>query len=356
MKCSVIILNWNGEKMLRQFLPSVVQWTKQTEHNSLEDATIEIVVADNGSTDGSLQLLREGFSTVRIVAFDENYGFAEGYNKAIAQVDSEYIVLLNSDVEVTENWLAPILTYLDTHQDVVAVQPKILKWTKDKEYQSKDSSLQTNQVDVFEHAGAAGGLIDIFGYPYCRGRLMDSVEVDRGQYNTTMDVFWTSGACMVIRREAYLQVGGLDASFFAHQEEIDLCWRLNARGYRLVCLPQSFVYHLGGGSLAYTNPRKTFLNFRNNLLMLYKNLPAKILVWLFPIRFAMDYAAALVFLLKGETNNFVAVVKARCAFWQMRKQLQAQRKENLHKTITPHPQTIIHRSIVWDYYVRGMKS
>ncbi len=337
MKCAVIILNWNGEKMLRQFLTSVVAHTSQL-------STISIIVADNGSTDSSLQVLQEEFPTVQIIDLKHNYGFAEGYNKAIAQADAEYVVLLNSDVEVTENWLTPILTYMDENQDVVAAQPKILKWI-----------YPPTHVHEFEHAGAAGGFIDCLGYPFCRGRIMDYVEEDRGQYNSVIDIFWASGACLVIRKNAYVENGGLDADFFAHMEEIDLCWRLNARGHRLVCIPQSTVYHLGGGSLPYNNPRKTFLNFRNNLLMIYKNMPTKQMVKVLLIRFFMDYAAAFMYLLKGETEQFMSVVKARYDYHKLKSSFKSKRQNNIQQTTITYPPTIIRRSIIWDFYIKGKR-
>ncbi len=335
MKCAVVILNWNGEKMLRQFLPSVVLYT----HGP--DATV--IVADNGSTDNSLQILQDEFPTVKVLDLGHNYGFAEGYNQAIQQIEAEYIVLLNSDVEVTENWFTPVLSYMDEHLNVVAAQPKILKWTKDEGARG------------FEHAGAAGGFMDCLGYPFCRGRILDYVEEDHGQYDTIIDTFWASGACLFIRRDAYIANGGLDADFFAHMEEIDLCWRLNARGHKLVCLPESTVYHLGGGSLPYNNPRKTFLNFRNNLLMIYKNAPANVLYKILFTRFVMDYAAALVYLLKGEGQQFMSVIKARWDYHRLKKQFRPKRKENMQRTTVPHPATIIHRSIIWDFYIRGMR-
>ncbi len=358
MKCAVIILNWNGEKMLRQFLPSVVQYTQEPQ------ATV--IVADNGSTDNSLQVLREEFPTVQVLDLGHNYGFAEGYNRAIQQVEAEYVVLLNSDVEVTENWLTPILTYMDAHPEVVAAQPKILKAPLLSPPQGGRSAtkavpLSTPPVreaggDSFEHAGAAGGFMDMLGYPYCRGRIMDYVEEDHGQYDTITDIFWASGACLFIRRDAYIRNGGLDADFFAHMEEIDLCWRLNARGYKLVCIPESKVYHLGGGSLPYNNPRKTFLNFRNNLLMIYKNAPTNTKCKVLFVRFAMDYAAAIMYLLKGEGQQFMSVVKARWAYHRLKRKFKPKRKENMQKTTLPHPETIINRSIIWDFYVRGMRS
>ena len=287
MKCSVIILNWNGAEMLQRYLPSVVEHT--------QGEGIEAVVADNGSTDKSLEVL-SAFPSVRQICLDKNYGFAEGYNRAIAQVDSEYVVLLNSDVEVTANWLTPLLDFLDTHPRYVACQPKIRSWLK-REY--------------FEYAGAAGGEMSALGYPYCRGRIFSYVAKDKGQYDSVKSVFWASGACMLIRTQAYKDAGGLDADFFAHQEEIDLCWRLRNQGWQIACVPQSIVYHLGGGSLHYESPRKTFLNFRNNLLMLHKNLPKPRLYAVLFVRFFLDYAAAAMMFLTGKSANAKAVYEAR---------------------------------------------
>lgn len=276
--------------MLRTYLPSVVQHTEG-----------EVIVADNGSTDDSLKVLAKEFPAVKTIVLDKNYGFAEGYNKAIEQVDSEYVVLLNSDVEVTEHWLTPLLDYMQTHPEVAAVQPKIRSWRK---------------RDYFEHAGAAGGYLSVLGYPYCRGRKFGRVEQDHGQYDTIANVDWTTGACMCVRTKIYKECGGLDASFFAHMEEIDLCWRMRNKGWKLACVPQSVVYHLGGGSLSYDNPRKTYLNFRNNLLMIYKNSRCKWIV--LGIRFFLDYAAAAMFLCTGKTGSAKAVYEARRDYKQMR--------------------------------------
>ena len=292
MKCSVIILNWNGAEMLRTYLPSVVA------HTTLPD--VEIIVADNGSTDNSLEVLRTEFPNVRTIVLDQNYGFAEGYNRAINQVDSQYVVLLNSDVEVTEGWLEPMLAYLDANADVASIQPKIRSYIN---------------RNYFEHAGAAGGFVNALGYPYCRGRILWKVEQDKGQYDTITDVDWTSGACMCVRTNVYKELGGLDASFFAHMEEIDLCWRMRNAGWRLVCLPQSVVYHLGGGSLHYDSPRKTYLNHRNNLIMIRKNKkhPFGVLF----VRFFLDYAAACLYLLQGRWGAFKAVFQARRDYHKM---------------------------------------
>ena len=326
--------------MLRRYLPSVIQFT-QTEG-------VEIVVADNGSNDTSLEFLRS--QPVRIIELGENYGFAEGYNRAIEQVESKYVVLLNSDVEVTPNWLDTLLNYARTHEEVAAIQPKILSW------QSKEDSLKSGSTEIlFEHAGAAGGLIDVLGYPYCRGRFMSHVEYDHGQYDDIVPIFWASGACLFINREIYQKSGGLDAYFFAHQEEIDLCWRLNSQGYTIVVLPQSVVYHLGGGALGYESPRKTFLNFRNNLLMLYKNLPASKLPWILLIRFFLDYIAAIQMLLTGKRLNASAVIKARCEFFKLRRIYKDKRINIIRNTKTTSTIPISQRSIIFDYYVCGKR-
>lgn len=289
-KISVIILNWNGAQMLRTYLPSVVKYTEG-----------EVIVADNGSTDDSLEVLKNEFPGVKTIVLDKNYGFAEGYNRAIAQVDSEYVVLLNSDVEVTEGWLIPLLAYMDAHAEVAAVQPKIRSWRK-REY--------------FEHAGAAGGYLNPLGYPYCRGRILWHVEKDHGQYDTIREVQWTTGAAMCVRTAVYKECGGLDAAFFAHMEEIDLCWRMRNRGWKLACVPQSVVYHLGGGSLSYDNPRKTYLNFRNNLLMIYKNSRCRRTV--LTLRFFLDYIASAMFLLTGKPGSAKAIFEARRDYRKMR--------------------------------------
>ena len=241
-KVAVVILNWNGEEMLRRFLPGVLAHTQA-----------EIYVADNASTDKSLELLSVDFPAVKTILLERNYGFAEGYNRALAQIEAEYFVLLNSDVEVKDDWISPMLQYLDTHPEVAACQPKILSW---------------HAPDKFEYAGAAGGYMDAWGYPYCRGRIMNTVETDEGQYDTVAPVFWATGAALMVRSAVYHEVGGLDARFFAHMEEIDFCWRLRSRGYDIVCIPSAVVYHVGGGTLPKENPNKTYLNFRNNLLML----------------------------------------------------------------------------------------
>lgn len=340
MTCSIIILNWNGEAMLRRFLPNVITNTQRTD--------VEIVVADNGSTDGSLAYLRT--EPVRVIELGENFGFAEGYNRAIAQVDSDYVVLLNSDVEVTPCWLDTLLEYARTHEEVAALQPKVLSW-----YSKQDVLVGKRQKVQFEHAGAAGGMIDCLGYPYCYGRFLTHLEEDDGQYDTPTPIFWASGACMFIRRDVYVKEGGLDSVFFAHQEEIDLCWRLHCRGYQIMSVPQSVVYHVGGGTLEYESPRKTFLNFRNNLLMLYKNLPPVQWLLVMLIRWPLDYVAALQMLLSGKWLNFKAVFQARCAFWRLRKQYKAIRAANLRNSRVQYPTIISKRSIIVDYYLLGKR-
>lgn len=344
MKCSVVILNWNGEQMLRRYLPSVMT------HSQRKD--VEIVVADNGSTDTSLEVLRMDFPSVRTIQLGSNYGFAGGYNKAIQQIDSDYTLLLNSDVEVTEGWLDTLLTYMDKHPQVAAVQPKVLSWSSKKEH-----TVNPTRSICFEHAGAAGGFIDVLGYPFCRGRMVDYVEDDDGQYDSEATIFWASGACMCVRTHVYREVGGLDDEFFAHMEEIDLCWRMNSRGWEVVCLPDSVVYHLGGGSLPYNSPRKTYLNFRNNLLMLYKNLPTGRLWGVMIVRFVLDYVAALQMFLTGQRDNARSAIKARWDFLRLRhtSSFIQKRKENMCKMTVSAPATIIRRSVIVDYYLRGKR-
>ena len=284
--------------MLRTYLPSVLK------ANSRKPVA-DIIVADNGSTDDSLDVLRTEFPEVKTIILDRNYGFAEGYNRAIAQVNTDYTVLLNSDVETPEGWLAPLLDYMEAHPEVAAVQPKVRSW---------------RQRELFEHAGAAGGYLSWLGYPYCRGRRFGRVEQDRGQYDSVATVDWTTGACMCVRTSVYKETGGLDAAFFAHMEEIDLCWRMRNAGWQLACVPESTVFHLGGGSLSYDNPRKTYLNFRNNLLMIYKN---RTFPWIvLTLRFFLDYAAALMFLCPGRAGSAKAVCTARGDYRSMRKNYQ----------------------------------
>ena len=331
-KISVVILNWNGVGMLQKFLSKVVEYSASQD--------VEVCVADNGSTDESLTWLKTHCSDVRLIVLDQNYGFAEGYNRALQQVQAEYVVLLNSDVEVTPHWLEPLVEYMDAHPEVVACQPKIR------------SELQKT---YFEYAGAAGGYLDKYGYPFCRGRVFETVEEDKGQYDTVQSVFWATGASLFIRLKDYQEVGGLDGRFFAHMEEVDLCWRLRSRGRQLVCIPDSVIYHVGGGTLNKENPRKAFLNFRNNLLMLYKNLPEKELRKVLFIRGILDWVAALVFLLKGERKTAAAVLRARKEFKRIRSDFEASRVENMRKMVIGNIPERVNYSILWKYHAGGKK-
>ena len=331
-KVAIVILNWNGAALMERFLPSVVRYSPEE--------MAEVVVADNGSTDDSLALLAEKFPSVRVVRFDRNYGFAEGYNRALQQIDTPYAVLLNSDVEVTPGWLEAPLRRLDASPEVAAVQPKLLA---------------EQARDQFEYAGAAGGFMDKYGYPFCRGRIFQEIETDRGQYDAEADILWATGACLFVRTEVYRAVGGLDAKFFAHQEEIDMCWRMRARGYRLVCTPESVVYHVGGGTLNAESPRKTFLNFRNNLLMLYKNLPEKELHRVMRLRFWLDYLAAFKFLLEGHPANARAVREARREFHRLVPEYRETRIVNQQLAVVKEIPELKSFSLLWQFYVRGKK-
>ena len=329
---AIVILNWNGRNLLEQFLPALLRYTPLDE--------VDIIVADNGSTDDSTAFLEQQYPLVIVRTLDQNYGFAEGYNRALQGLDYTYVVLINSDVEVSPGWFRLVLDYLNTHPEITALQPKI------RSYRNKD---------FFEYAGAAGGFLDQYGYPFCRGRILNTVEKDEGQYDDVQPIFWASGACMFIRLNDFWEAGGLDAGFFAHQEEIDLCWRLNARGKKIVCLPQSLVYHVGGATLGKERPEKTYLNFRNNLLMLYKNLPDARYAPVMRVRFVLDYLSAFHCLLKGQWRNFLAIVKARRDFRRMKKEYQTIREENgLHSRVEM-PETIWRKSVVWEYYFKGKK-
>ena len=329
-KVAVVILNYNGEEMLRRFLPTVLENTPGA----------DVVVVDNDSTDSSVALVKERFPAVRLIVLDRNYGFADGYNKAMAMVDAEYALLLNSDVEVTPGWIEPLVEALDTDADVAACQPKVL------DYKRKS---------FFEYAGAAGGFIDRYGYPFCRGRIFDTVEEDKGQYDNMSDIFWATGAAMLVRTAVYREAGGLDGTFFAHMEEIDLCWRMRARGYRIVCVPASKVYHVGGATLSAANPHKTYLNFRNNLLMLYKNLPANELGGVMRLRRVLDYVAAFKFALTGESGHFKAVLRARRDFRRMKREYAATREVNLAATRTADIKERTAYLLLWHRYAKGEK-
>ena len=323
---AVVILNYNGAGMLRRFLPSVIKYSPEA----------SIYVADNGSSDESCDVVRNEFPAVKLMVLDHNYGFAEGYNRALAQVDEEYAVLLNSDVEVTRGWLSPMTQFLDSNPEVAACQPKLLSF---------------KQKDFFEYAGAAGGFIDKWGYTFCRGRIFNTVERDSGQYDDTTDVFWATGAALMIRNEVYKNNGGLDGRFFAHMEEIDLCWRLRSREYRIACVPQSHVYHVGGATLKKENPQKTYLNFRNNLLMIYKNAPDCQLKKIMLFRKVFDNVAALKFLASGDYAAFKAVRKARRDFKAMRSGYDKARAENMKLAVTTRIPEVLKSSILYKYYL-----
>lgn len=328
---SIVILNWNGEEMLRRFLPSVIAHSPEA----------DVVVADNGSTDGSLKLLAEQFPNVRTIVLDRNYGFAGGYNKAIAQVETNLCLLLNSDVRVEDGWLKPMLDYMDAHPEVAACQPKIrCEWAP----------------DMLEYAGACGGYIDKLGFPFCRGRILDTLERDEGQYDNVASVAWATGAALLIRRDVYLEAGGLDERFFAHQEEIDLCWRLRSRGYKIVCIPESTVYHVGGGTLPKDSPKKVYLNFRNNLLLLYKNMPKKDFRKVNYWRCILDAAAALHFLAGGHWAACKAVAKAHIDFRRIRKDFLEDRDRNMAATIVPNDKILSPVNLLWEYYGKSHRT
>ena len=325
---AVIILNWNGHDLLNEYLPQVVATT--------DSAVADIIVADNGSTDNSIELLKTKFPEVKLLQFDTNHGFAQGYNLAIEQTQYKYTILLNSDVATAPGWITPLYEYMEANPNVGACQPKLLAY---------------KQKDEFEYAGASGGFIDRNGYPYCRGRIFGTVEKDHGQYDDVISVFWATGAALMIRSQVYLTAGGLDKDFFAHMEEIDLCWRVLLMGYDIKVVPQSVAYHLGGGSLPASNPRKTYLNFRNNLLMLHKNLPDATRNRKLFVRRLLDTIAWAKFMATFDLKNANAILKAHNDFRSMRKRY------------TSHPDVDLldqrndtHRNIIVDYYLRGRKT
>ena len=327
---AIVILNWNGRHHLQQFLPSVLATTY---------ANFKIIVADNASSDDSVAFLKQHYPGVDILQLEENWGFAKGYNLALQQVEADYYMLLNSDVEVTPGWLQPMVAILEEAENKVACQPKILAY--------KNKSL-------FEYAGAGGGWLDAFGYPFARGRIFDYCETDQGQYDETAEIFWASGAAMLIKSSAFHLVGGFDDYFFAHQEEIDLCWRLQLQNKKLFCCPQSVVYHVGGGTLPRGNSRKTFLNFRNNLIMLAKNLPWSEKWWKIPFRLMLDNVSGLKGLLSGDGGYFLALLQAHWGFYDWvlfkRKKRGYERKRlRLLQGVFPH-------NIVWQHFVKGKKT
>ncbi len=327
-KVAVVLLNWNGKELLKQYLPSVIK-------NSQEN-DVDIIVADNGSTDNSVHFLKENFPEIDILDLKENYGFAKGYNEALKKIKTDYFVLLNSDVEVTENWIEPCIDRMEKDENIAAVQPKIMSFEK---------------KDHFEYAGAAGGFVDKYGYPFCRGRFLNVLEKDEGQYNEATPIFWASGACLFIKAGLFKLAGGFDELFWAHMEEIDLCWRLKNRGYSVWYEPRSVVYHLGGGTLSYNSPRKVYLNFRNNLWMLFKNLPKGKAFARFFKRMVLDAIAAAKFLVDLNFNGVIAVLKAHLSFYKNLGRLRRQRKLLHAITTKTNHDEIFKRSIMWRFFI-----
>lgn len=331
-KLAIVILNWNGERMLKEYLPSVLEYSK--------DSAV-VYVADNASTDGSVAMLNDLFPQCKTIILEKNWGFAEGYNKALQQIEAQYFLLLNSDIEVTRGWLTPLVDFMDSNPEVAACQPKLM-------------SIFDRQK--FEYAGAAGGYIDKYGYPFCRGRIFDTIEEDKGQYDQPASVMWATGAALMIRSNDYWKAGGLDGRFFAHCEEIDLCWRLRIMGRKIACIPQSIVYHVGGGTLPKANPRKTFLNFRNNLTMIYKCASDDELAHVMRVRWWLDMMAALqMLLLKRNWGDCKAVIKGRKAFMQWRHDFDADRKQIQSVRTTKQIPEQMNGSLLWLYYVKGKK-
>jgi GT2 family glycosyltransferase len=333
VKTAIVILNWNGISFLKMFLNSVISY-------SVNDETV-LYIADNGSTDGSVDWIAENFREVKLIRFEKNHGFAEGYNLALEQIDAKYFVLLNSDIEVVKGWLKPLITYMDTNPDVASCQPKVLSY---------------DRKEFFEYAGAAGGFIDKYGYPLCRGRILNNIEKDYGQYDTLTDIFWSTGACMIVRSEAWKKCKGFDPEFFAHMEEIDLCWRFHKSGYRVSFIPQSVIFHVGGGALPYDSPFKTYLNFRNSLFLLYKNLPDKNFKKIFFIRRVLDGVAAIFFLCKAQFSSVRAVWKAHIDFYKQINQVREKRKmTRISGEIEPKG-LILNKTIVFEFYIKGHKT
>lgn len=327
---AIVILNHNGRELLQTFLPSVVQ----------HSLGYEVIVADNGSTDDSLVLLSSRFPQVRVIPFGQNLGFCRGYNEALRQVQADYYVLLNSDVEVTPGWLPPMVRLLEQDPQIGACQPKIRSY---------------HHRELLEYAGAGGGYLDRWGYPFCRGRLFDTVEEDRGQYDNVQPVFWATGACLLVRVKAYWELGGLDEDFFAHMEEIDFCWRLQNVGYKVFYYGRSHVYHVGGGTLPQNNPQKTYLNFRNGLALLYKNLPDKALALTLRVRLVLDGIAALRLLLKGDRAGVKAIWDAHGHFFRNRSRLEQKRQAARPKKNLSGLSGLYAKSVVWQYFGKGKK-
>lgn len=319
-KLAIVILNWNGVKYLQQFIPNVVKYS------NTDNYQVDIIVADNGSSDISISWLQQNYPSVKTILLDKNYGFTGGYNLALQQVYADYYLILNSDIEVTEGWLSPLLNFMESNPRAAACMPKLLSH---------------NEPNRFEYAGAAGGFIDFLGYPFCRGRILNVVEEDKGQYNNSSEIFWATGACMLIRSQQFWEAGGFDNDFFAHMEEIDLCWRLKRLDYSIWCIPKSTVYHVGGGTLAANNPRKAYFNHRNNLLMLLKNLSRLSLVPVLVFRYLLDIATAFLYLISGKPKFTWSVIKAHLYFLKSIGKTVRKRRRFKHPKISLYRNSII---------------
>lgn len=331
MRVAIAILNWNGRALLEKFLPDVVK------HSA---GVADVYVIDNNSTDESLKLLTSSFTSVKIIQNTENHGFAKGYNEGLKHIVADCFVLLNSDVQVTENWIKPVVALFESDASIVACQPKLLNY---------------NVRDEFEYAGGGGGYIDKWGYPFCRGRIFDSFEKDLGQYNDLREIFWASGACLFIRAKNFFDAGGFDEDFFAHMEEIDLCWRIRNLGFKVMYCPQSTVYHVGAGTLAKMNPRKTFYNFRNNLLLLGKNHAPEYFLIKFLLRGSLDGLAGFKFLFSGQISHFFAVLQAHFSFYSMLPATMRKRRV-IQKNIKRYATHCVYRgSVVWEYFAKGKR-
>ncbi len=332
-KVAIVILNWNGKNYLGQFLPSVVKYSS--------GPSIAIYIADNNSSDDSIEFIRINYPDIKIISFDKNYGYARGYALALPKIDSDYYLLLNSDVEVTENWLGPLINLMDNDNSIAAVMPKIRSF---------------NRREFFEYAGAAGGFIDKFGYPFCQGRILTHIEKDEGQYDELKEVFWASGACMFLRASAYSRTGGFDGNFFAHMEEIDLCWRLKRLGYSIYYCSDSVVYHVGGGTLPNDNPRKLYYNYRNSLFLLFKNVSQSGFITIMLPRMVLDSVSALLYLFQGKISFFFSVVQAHLHFY-IRLPLLINKRRIFNRIIAKKRVSHIYpKSIVFKFFIKGLRT
>lgn len=329
---AVVILNWNGKSWLQKFLPNIV--------NYLPDYA-QLYIADNASTDDSIDFIKNNYTSIQIIQFKENYGFAKGYNEALKNLKEDVYILLNSDIEVKSDWISPIINFMNLNPNAGACQPKILD--------------QKNN-DLFEYAGASGGYIDYLGFPYCRGRIFNEIEIDEGQYDSVTTIFWATGACMFVRNEIYWEAGGLDEDYFAHMEEIDLCWRIQKLNYQIYAVPQSVVYHVGGGTLNKYSSKKTYLNFRNNLITLIKNANYNFFVITIIYKLILDGIAGIKFIFDGQFKHTLAVIKAHFAVYFQFKKILRKRKIIHQKTKNKTLKTIYPKSVVWKHFVNGMNT